>query len=870
MVPVMLPSYITRYWGKAQPPEGSEERYHPLAYHCLDVAAVAVETLRQSPVMLGRLCALSGLNEDDAIRWAALMIAWHDMGKFAHAFQSCAPSVRQELYPGAPTMPYVGRHDGFGVVMLQGVVCGALDLDPVAIESWVIAVTGHHGKPPDVDFRRVPANDEDVIEWARESFRAIWGRPAMPSLDRARARRCSWLVAGLTVSSDWIGSDTRHFPYRRPEWSVADYFYNVAIPTARRAVRAAGVTETKPAPHAFDPFPYITHPTPLQQLARDVELPIGPQLWIFEEVTGGGKTEAAMTLAARMVRGGLGAGIYVALPTMATANAMHGRLGRQGEGFYGSLYGRGGSMVLAHGKARVAEKMARAGREYASGEETASTTAASWLRYTPRAALLATLGVGTIDQAMLAVIAAKFQSIRLLGVSRSILIVDEVHACDAYMNGILRELLRFHAALGGSAILLSATLPRSTREGLAAAFKSGLQLPVRARGVSSPKPATLCASMAFPLVTSVSTVGVAETHVECRVSQARPVTLSRVPSVDEATQRVIEMAASGKCVAWIRNTVVDAIESYKVLRDHVDATLFHARYAFGDRRRIERDIIRDFGPASGSARAGRVVVATQVIEQSLDVDFDEMVTDLAPIDLLIQRAGRLHRHARGERGDPTLHVISPDPADVSDDRWLRRVLPKTEGVYQDLGALWRTARWIFAAGRIEIPRESRDAIEAVYGCEDAPPCFSYKVDKSIGDTLSKKSIAAASSLRVEAGYSGSTQSWLPDDVALTRLGYPTVSVILTIERDGELSPMFDGEAAWQLSELRVAQHMLASGESGARADRVREAMGGYGKDAVIVALREIDVGRYAGKGFNESGRAVEIAYTSQTGLEVTK
>ncbi len=238
------------------------------------------------------------------------------------------------------------------------------------------------------------------------------------------------------------------------------------------------------------------------------------------------------------------------------------------------------------------------------------------------------------------------------------LVVDEVHAYDEYVTGLLDTLLRFQAAQGGSAILLSATLPQRLRQRLVEAYAAGSQ-----RALTVP---LVCGSTAFPLATQFSD-DLRELALPARDGTQRRTEVQFVASEAEVLQRIDAATSAGGCVLWVRNTVNDAIAAYdQLVRQHgaERVTLFHARFAICDRAEREADVLTRFGPKSSLAdRRGRIVVATQVAEQSLDVDFDLVVSDLAPVESLIQRAGRCMRHLRPDRPwaftAPTLVLLAP-------------------------------------------------------------------------------------------------------------------------------------------------------------------------------------------------------------------
>lgn len=898
------------YWGKAQPRDARGPGWHPLVYHALDVAAVGRALVRHVPAFRERLAAVSGLQPADCADWLALMLAWHDVGKFAEGFQSLVPALRTHLGHRRPAVAYKRRHDSVGKQALEDFALEeALDdaiaehhgdaVDPFDVVDglvpWIRAVTGHHGAPPDLDRRWDSSSDpldlqfprpvrDAVIEWCRQSFALLWGRPLPLDFDRLgdtieAGQRASWLVAGLAVAADWIGSDQGWFPYHRPELSPADYWHRVACPRAEVAIAQCGIA-ARPveAPRGLvELFPYIERPTPLQAFTATVALPAGPQVWLIEEATGGGKTEAALMLAHRLIAAGRAEGVYVALPTMATANAMHRRV----EAMYPRLFADGvePTLVLSHGRAGLAHALAQRAKgvddDYAADELSATTRSAAWFADHRKAGLLAPIGVGTIDQALLGVLPSKHQSLRLLGLARSVLVVDEVHACDAYMHRLLCTLLTFQAALGGSVVLLSATVAEHTRRALFDAFADGLGAP---RAALTPP--------GFPWVTGLSADGAVEAPLTSRDECRRRVDVRPVGSVEAAMRVVLDAAEAGRCVAWVRNTVDDAIEAAAALAEALGdgrVELFHARFVLGDRLAIERRVLDRFGPdADPAGRRGRVVVATQVIEQSLDLDFDVMVSDLAPIDLLVQRAGRLCRHRRDAsgrrtaeddaRGTPTLWVLGPDPDAEVDAGWLRRVLPRMAPVYPDIGVLWRTARWLKAHGGFDLPSDARGLIEAVFGLDaraDYPDALADAVMTAEGATMAARSTAQLAALALDPGYCAAGPAWLDEARALTRLGEPTVTLRLVRVEGDRCGPWHaDPTLGWSLSEVSVRQARVASEAPGdaARIEAARQAMPDRGRFVCVVPFTVDAAGVGHAEVRDASQRPARLIYHPRTGL----
>lgn len=818
---------MEEFWGKARAPGLSAHPTHSILGHSLDVAAVAVLLPRGPGLSLpGRaIGALAGL---------------HDVGKFSRNFQAKAP----DYWPAAslgPLPPNGGGlgvgHDTMGLYLLRDPLRRLLEpllperaahhiaWDSALRSGLLRAITGHHGRPPET-LTAAPGSDllcDSCIAAATtftETILRVFAPAPLPCPGDAELARWSWDLAGLLTLADWIGSRPAWFPYVGPR-GVADpaaYFWDHALPRAAAAIAAAGITGSRPAP--FEGmrrlFPSIATPSPVQDWAATVPLPEGPSLTVIEDLTGSGKTEAALTLAHRLMADGRAEGLFMALPSMATANAMFGRLASA----YRGLFVPEGqpSLALAHGRAALDARFrasipvdpapATASPEDPADEPSESHCAA-WLADDRRKALLAQVGVGTLDQALMAVLPVRHATLRLQALSRKILVVDEVHAFDTYMRKELARLLEFHAALGGSAVLLSATLPRATRAELVTAFRRGLRAP----------PVALSGT-AYPLTSLVSATGLAETPCAPRPGLSRRLPVARLPDAEAALARVCAAAEAGAAVAWIRNTVDEAIAAAEELRARGhDPILFHARFAMVDRLSKEAEVLRRFGrDSAGEARRG-IVVATQVIEQSLDIDFDVLVSDLAPADLLIQRAGRLWRHARPERpvAAPEFLVVAPEPVAEPPADWIAATQPGTLAVYRDAALLWRSARALFRRGMIVAPEEVRALVEEAYADEAegaVPAALASSALRASGQDYAAADMARQNLLAFNKPYERAAGQWDPETRTPTRLeDQPRVTLRLAVLRDGAVVPYAEDPEparAWALSEVSVAQHRVSA------------------------------------------------------------
>lgn len=835
-----------RYWGKT---EKDGKRYHLLPYHCLDVAAVGWRLLDPKRPLCRHLATQLGVGPKVLQRWATFFLCLHDLGKFSSAFQGLATGLSPNLVTSRLT--YTERHDSLGYLLWddddEGLFFKALDIGtfPSAAQPqlrrtlcvWMQIVTGHHGIPPKTNqinlANHFTLQDKDAalqfVLTIHDLFFSNSDAEVLADKELCgRLNLASWALAGIVVLADWLGSSRPPESYTQHEISLDEYWRQQAMPFAEQVVVAARIENSSVAPYAgpYHLFPFIKNLTPLQLWANERGLADTNQLFILEDVTGAGKTEAALTLAHRLMAKGLADGVYMALPTMATANAMYERLCEA----YRSLYTEEAlpSLVLAHGarhlsagfrSSLVSPESKTARQSYGRDEETVEAFCSAWLADSRKKALLAEVGVGTLDQALLAVLPAKHQSLRCLGLARKVLIVDEVHSYDPYMNHLLRQLLSYHATQGGSAILLSATLPFSMRTNYLNAFAEGAKL-------SGPK---LSQPEAYPLATHFPAPGQPETILATRREVERSLAVILLDSVDKAIDVMRQAVEQGKCVCWVRNTVGDAIKTYRLLcrQEWIDIkrlTLFHSRFAMIDRQRIESATLEHFGKGSAAeVRRGRVLIATQVVEQSLDLDIDVMISDLAPIDLMIQRAGREHRHVRDAAGNridtegaldqreaPIFYVVGPPATEDPTVDWLKSSLPGTQAVYQHVGQLWLTQQ-LLKAGRLNMPGDARAFIEGVYSDEvqqTIPATLETLTWKALGEDSGKLSMAHLNVLNLAKGYcraSSDGGGWEDEAKVPTRLGDDSVRITLVVPCDVEgWRPYADVEEfAWDLSTLSV-------------------------------------------------------------------
>ncbi|MEM1115558.1 MAG: CRISPR-associated helicase Cas3' [Bacteroidota bacterium] len=679
-------------WAKTNDRDRSDEApwsRHPLPLHLLDVGLVAEAWLAEDDHLLRRFCELWPEADAEAVQRAlVLTAAVHDLGKVYPAFQAKSDEGWAAGYGQAWTEPEKPTGKGFDhgeatTKAFEGLVRrGVPDgLDPAwcTLAPLVRVGAGHHGTlygPVSPDRRAAYSPLRDLLVASLDEVAHHLG-PPLPLPD-GPPPPFLLLVAGFVSVADWFGSNADSFPLAPKVTSRTEAEAYVRRhrdeKTAQRALQSAGlIGQFRTEPTTFgalftpDGEPAWAPRPGFQKAACDIAFgeASGAEIAVVEAPMGLGKTEIALWLAARAIVRGTADGIYDALPTQATANAAYGRVQRVAERIAdGDL-----ALTLAHGAKRFSAEHRALRRAFASPSTSAGDVAApaevvapSWLQPSKRA-LLAPIGVGTIDQALLAVMGVRHGFVRLFALARKVVVIDEVHAHDAYTGALLRHLLAWLGALGTKVILLSATLPASLRVSLLAAY--GL---ADADEAPDAYPRLIHARQGSDPHAVVDPRPDAERREDDTTVSVEPVE----PSDDGPEARTAagvawvqaRLAKSG-CVAWIRNTVREAQDAAHALGEAgAPVELLHARFARHDRNQIEADLLRRLGPDASDRPECLVVVATQVIEQSVDLDFDAMLSDLAPADLLLQRAGRLWRHERPAavrqgHDEPVLGVLLP-------------------------------------------------------------------------------------------------------------------------------------------------------------------------------------------------------------------
>ena len=692
---------LSAFWGKnlqsASPARFLWAKSHPhkqLLAHMIDVGNCVKEYLSASSsrAVLQFLSSQWNCSSNTAVSFAAYLASLHDIGKATPQFQRKDNAQFRRLqdteirYCFPPQSPNDDiRHEISSKQIAQRIWS---QQDSTLKKEYAFVLALHHQRKSKIIKNNMAncwnAMQEDLEKAARQLFHA-----PDELLKPAHIDAVCTLLTGLIILCDWVASSSPFDVLAE----VNETYDSDSTRIAKKTLRDYGLIEDRTFPkidYFQSVWPKITQPRSIQMCCE--RLNPDASLTIIEAPMGEGKTEAALFLAARLCSTWKKRGIYVALPTQATSNQIYYRFMAMLDQIHA------GSAKLLHGTAFLYEPEQ-------NGHSEDPNKAGNWLRPL-RMGLLAENGVGTVDQAMASVLMAKFSVLRLLGLANKILIIDEIHAYDAYMSEIIRSLLSWCKALQIPVILLSATLQDSQREDYLSCFANRQMNRMNLSG-------------SYPLITQATCDGTIK-QIECNASIRTRYSFETVRIGTDfhlIAQYAMRMVKNGGCYCVLMNTVEHAQEVYRIIKDLRDSEteilLYHARFPLGKRLNIEKKCLSMFGKDAQRPQKA-ILVATQVVEQSLDIDFDGMLTELAPIDLLLQRAGRVHRHKERNRPavffQPVITVILPD---ASANRKPEERYGLSGGIYAPF-LLNNTEEIVKEGLSICVPEDVRDVIAKVY------------------------------------------------------------------------------------------------------------------------------------------------------------
>jgi CRISPR-associated endonuclease/helicase Cas3 len=771
------------------------------------VAAALMNSWHFSPIT-ELLAKQLNIKKDDLISYISYVTALHDIGKCHPAFQE--NSNNMEIYSflaeNALLMAYkphdAFRHEHYTSLIIKRIFSNKGRATPKTTKYIKTILDMHHQGKQGIGYDVI--GDESKKQWwhtaqdeIEERIYSIFIPSKVIIEDSRHIDAICMLIMGIVILSDWISSG-RWF---ENDSSGTDYegYLKATMEKSEHVIEECGFTAGDMLP-SQDGFCGLWHNIahdklrPLQKSVQDIygQVMSNPMLMIIEAPMGEGKTEAGIYAAACMARQNGKNGLYIALPSAATSNQMFTRV----------------SELLNSNnlkKARLLHSMAWI-LDTALTEKSFNTedkeNVAAWMAPLRRG-LLTQYAVGTVDQAMMAALKAKYGVLRLLGLSTKVLIIDEIHAYDAYMSEIIIRLLQWCKALDIPVVLLSATLPLEKKRSLVAAYGGGS-----------------LGSGLYPLITTVEhngktdEIAVPGTYINKRISIQLSPTLGKWEKVASIA---VEKVKDGGCLCIIVNTVNEAQTLFgliKGLKDHdLWLRLFHARFVAKQRNEIENQCITAFGKCGKQTRRPEraILVATQVAEQSLDLDFDEMISAIAPIDLLLQRSGRMHRHDGRLRPQAMsaakLTVLIPDKIGS---------YGPTESIYPPL-LLDRTIRCISEKSFIDIPNDIRKVVDEVYDMNNVDDAeieawAKFKFDESLKRVAStdyelpkpnERTFCMAENVEGMFNDDESASGYL---TAKTRLGEPSARVAFLPENFGSLSEidMTDRDTAKDIMGFSVS------------------------------------------------------------------
>ncbi len=505
------------------------------------------------------------------------------------------------------------------------------------------------------------------------------------------------VLLGIVVLSDWLASSNAFVDLELKEGEeYADYYCRIKE-RACALVQESHLSATKlPEGNCFtDVWKNIPRSgmRSLQIVTEHImDAKEKPLLLLIEAPMGEGKTEAGAYAAFRMGEYFGKKGFYVALPTSATANQMHGRMERLMEAVF-----PGSQVRLLHSLAWLSDKSTKPENDVYSED---ARYAQEWTKPLRRG-LLQGYSVGTIDQILMSALHVRYGVIRLLGMQNKVLILDEVHAYDAYMQDILQRMLEWCRELRIPVVMLSATLATETKKNILRVYRADYQ-----------------EEQEYPAITAVFENGNYKIAPISGVSKRRIISIhteALLNNIDAVTDCALKTVEGGGCLCVLVNTVGRAQKLYQSLKEsageEVELYLFHARFSEGRKQRIEKQMIRLFGPDKSQRPHRAIVVATQIMEQSIDTDFDFMITEIAPIDLILQRLGRMYRHE-----------CTPRPKGCNAPKGIILIPEQGEGfgvserIYPPV-LLELSTQYLQGHPQFSCPEAIREAVEFVYGNE---------------------------------------------------------------------------------------------------------------------------------------------------------
>ncbi|MCB0711140.1 MAG: CRISPR-associated helicase Cas3' [Ignavibacteriae bacterium] len=786
---------LYRLWGKTnerskkKDGENWEWRMHPAICHMVDVGYVAETWLTMNPHLLARFHSFAPEIEPDLLKSIIVtIVALHDLGKIHRSFQSKSDNGWEVGY-GTTAVERDPQSTGFDHGRATGIIMRELFAREFKTwRTWRKAfdvAAGHHGtlylssqlENNNAKTFKEYYDERPFILQAIHELSSLFGMSSeIPKAPKNNAFHM--LLAGFTAACDWLGSDSTIYDYydseTKPLLKYEDlekylgHLRNERV--GQRQLQNAGlIPGIRRAPYSYQDLFSIFSKYPLRPLQEaSLSIPFGKdsgsEVVVVEAPMGMGKTEIALYLAAQAIGAGHADGIYFALPTQASSNALFNRIVEFAQAICEDESQL--SVVLAHGGSRYdnryqdmrrrtyamqrqyQETVSRIGNYQDDYSPPSELIVTDWLQPSKQA-LLGAVGVGTIDQALLGSIRVKHAFVRLFALANKVVLCDEIHAYDIYQDSLVKHLLRWLSALGVKVIMLSATLPQSLRRGLMQPFGYSSDQEELKKPEDDPYPQILHCKDGI-LAEPYTIQSEANLPEESRAIKIVPMQVLNEERTSAGVARALSLVREGGSIAWLRNTVKEAIEAWHLIieqlkstgRNDIEVRLIHSRFLRPDRNQIEESLVEVLGPPNEKRQrpTKMIVIATQVIEQSVDIDFDAMISDLAPIDLLLQRLGRMWRHQRPleiRQGhtSPVLTVLMP-----TDDELYEMQMGSSAYVY-DAEILTRTALLVREHPEWLMPLDCRRLVAFLYDHEERWTAEAQKVSPDKLESIRSRRLA---------------------------------------------------------------------------------------------------------------------------------
>lgn len=738
-------------WAKTDPESGLP--CLSVKAHCFTVGVVAETLFAQLPISVRKRLP----------RGSITLVAAHDIGKISPGFQLKAPSWPwyEPVLKSIITDNLCTNHAVVSQWHLQS--CAMLNGNRNS-QYWLISTGGHHGSYLSGYklMKRAPYEGgsqvfiplrEELLQILIDRFGPLPEEDAKDEIERIH------LLTGFTIFSDWIGSNTDWFPAEastdeadlktKSIHAIRELNWN---PTVRSGISFGGQFHSK-TPNAFKPREIQST---LLAVADE------PGLYIVEAPMGMGKTEAALTAAYQRWTQGNERGLYFALPTQLTSNKIHDRI----SDFLSNIMGEKTTQSLIHGNAWMGDQKSKivspafkdSELNQPENDDNDTNEALRWYSST-RKQLLAPFGSGTIDQALLSVLPARFAALRYFALAGKIVVIDEVHAFDPYMSALIDRLIHYLLKAGSTVIVLSATLTAKRRAELVSAVGAVEEV----------------APEAYPLITKVATGSKTAIHSPLRAKPIEQLVVLQHETLNSESEDafwdgIAKKVEAGGNVVVIRNSVALAQNTYLDLKSRLTSHiapehigLIHSRFPQNERDRNEGFWTGILGKEDKLRPQGSLLVATQIIEQSVDIDADCLITDLAPTELILQRIGRLHRHQRARPTgfeQPVCHILHPDTNWQADARTVKSALHPHHWIYPAF-SLWQANQTLKSLDQIQLPSGIRTLLEEAAGLYIPDDCanpalsaFSDEVQqlrKKMEGTARLRNVYNASAIEDEEG-----------------------------------------------------------------------------------------------------------------------